>query len=192
MQAIQTRLEQQRAEQPSMSLRHLKIFTQCLRNYFLSYSEISVITQLGLKAIMDKTLLQITGSAIPVFIQLCLLVLIYEVVQLLQNFLGMSHFNRTINSMLRGCIEIDGQFLFFILSRDGSNSERPTETLSNFEENSSCIHKYQRPRGLHLFIYFIRSKNYSLLLPSTDFKQVVSPFIMVLIYLGEIRGSLYP
>lgn len=137
MQAIQTRLEQQRTEQPFMSHHHLKIFTQCLRNYFLGYSEISFTTQLGLKVTMDKTLLQITGSAIPVFIQLCLLVLIYEVVQLLQNFLGMSHFNRTINSMLRGCIEIDGQFLFFILSRDRCNSEPPTETLSNFEENSS-------------------------------------------------------
>lgn len=145
MQTIQTRLEHQRTEYPSMSHHHLKIFIQCFKSYFLGYSEISHFTHLGLKAIMDKTLLQITGSVIPVFIQLCLLVLIYEVVQLLQNFLGMSHFNRIINSMLRGCIEIDGQFLFFILSRDGSNSESPTETVFNFEENSGCIHKYQRP-----------------------------------------------
>ena len=91
--------------------------------------------------------------------------------------------------MLRGCIEIDGKFLFFILSRDGSNSEPPNETLSNTEENSSCIRKYQRPSFLHLFI---RSKNHSLLLPLTDFKQVVSPLLMVVIQLGEIRGRLYP
>lgn len=133
MQAIQTRLEQQRTEQPSASQHHLKIFLRnrkiCLRNYILGYSETSAITRLGLKAIIGKTLLQAAGSAIPVFIQLCLLVLIYEEVQLLQNFLEMSHFNRTINSMLRGCIEIDGQFLFIILSRDGSGSDPPTETL---------------------------------------------------------------
>lgn len=97
--------------------------------------------------------------------------------------------------MLRGCIEIDGQFLFFILSRDGSSSEPPTETLSNFGENSSWIHRFQRQRVFDLFIclfvYFIRSKNQSLLLPLTDFKQVVSPLVTVLIYLGEIRGPFY-
>lgn len=64
----------------------------------------------------------------------------------------MSHFNQIINSMLRGCIEIDSQFLFFIFSRDGSNSEPPIETFSNFVENSVCIHKYQRP-GLFCFIF---------------------------------------
>lgn len=116
-----------------MSQHHLKIFLRnrkiCLRNYILGYSEISVITWLGLKAVLGKTLLQVSGSAIPVFIQLCLFVLIYAEVQLLQNFLEMPHFNRTINSMLRGCIEIDGQFLFIILSRDGSSSDPPTETL---------------------------------------------------------------
>lgn len=59
--------------------------------------------------------------------------------------------------------------------------------LSNFEENSSCIHKYQRLGFLHLFVCSFRSKNLSLLLPVTDFKQAVSPLKMVLNYLGEIR-----
>lgn len=83
MQTIQTRLEHQRIEYPSMSHHYLKIFIQGCKNYFLGYSEISDFTHLGLKAIMDKTLYQITGSVIPVFIQLCLLVLIYDIVQLL-------------------------------------------------------------------------------------------------------------
>lgn len=201
MQAIQTRLEQQRTEQPSMSHHHLKTFTQCFRNYFLGYSEISVIIQLESKTIMGKTLLQITGSAIPVFIQLCLLVLVYEVVQLLQNFLGMAHFNRSTNSMLRECVEIDGQILFFIFSRDGSNSEPPTETVSNFEENSSCICKLSVPQFFYIYLFmslviyllicFTQSKNHSLLLPLTDFRQVISPLIMVLVYLREIRQALH-
>lgn len=55
----------------------------------------------------------------------------------------MSHFNRIINSMLRGCIQIDGQFLIFILSRQGYNSEPPTETFSDLEENFYCVHKYK-------------------------------------------------
>lgn len=83
MQTIQTRLEHERIEYPSMSHHRLEIFTQCFKNYFMGYSEISGFIHLGLKAIMDKSLFQIIGSVIPVFIQLCLLVLIYEVVQLL-------------------------------------------------------------------------------------------------------------
>lgn len=150
MQTIQTRLEHERIEYPFMSHHRLEIFTQCFKNYFMGYSEISGFIHLGLKAITDKSLFQIIGSVIPVFIQLCLLVLIYEVVQLLQNFLGMSHFNRIINSVLRGCIEIDGKFLFFILTRDGHNSQPPTQTLSNFVENAGFIHKYQMPSPFYV------------------------------------------
>lgn len=62
----------------------------------------------------------------------------------------MSHFNRIINSVLRGCIEIDGKFLFFILTRDGHNSQPPTQTLSNFVENAGFIHKYQMPSPFYV------------------------------------------
>lgn len=70
----------------------------------------------------------------------------------------MSHFNRIINSMLRGCIQIDGQFLIFILSRQGYNPEPPTETFSDLEENFYCVHKYK------IYIYFFALFNYKFLL----------------------------
>lgn len=120
---------------------------------------------------MDKTLLQITGSAVPVFIQLCSLVLIYEVVQFLQNFSGMSDFNRTINSVLRECTEIDSQFLFFILSKDGSSSQPPGEISQSLGKIQAA---FTSTKGLEVCIYFIRRKNQSLLLQLTDFKQVDS------------------
>lgn len=42
---------------------------------------------------------------------------------------------------------------------------------------------------IYLLICFTESKNHSLLLPLTDFRQVISPLIMVLVYLREIRQA---